>query len=250
MKNFTLLFTLMLFSPVVFAQTPTQRVAAAEKNVEGKTFKGIGVMTVKRDSEIRTMKMKFWWKDRRLALIRVLEPKKDSGTGNLRIGTDLWQYLPKVNRIIRVPSSMMLQSWMGSDFSNDDLVKGGSLLTDYTHKALGNEKIGTHNAVKIECTPKPTAPVVWGKVILWVRASDNAPIKHEYYTEKGDLVKVMEGEKFENFGNHHMPTRLTMKNLKKQNSETNIEYEKSSIEFDTDIPDNLFTQENLRRGLN
>lgn len=248
MKNFICVLLMCATSSLLMAATPSERVAAAEKNVEGKSFKGTGTMTVKRDSESRTMKMKFWWKDRRLALIRVIEPKKDAGTGNLRVGLDLWQYLPKVNRIVRVPSSMMLQSWMGSDFSNDDLVRGGSLHGDYTHKELGQEKIGSDDTVKIECTPKPTAPVVWGKVILWVRAKDNAPVKHEYYTEKGDLIKVMSGENIQTFGSHNVPLKMTMKNLKKENSETTIEYEKSSIEFDSDIPDSIFTQENLRRS--
>lgn len=250
MKVLSIFILTFIFSLPLYAQTASQRVLGAEKNIEGKSFKAIGTMTVKRDNEQRQMKMQIWLKDRKAALIRVLEPKKDRGTGNLRVKMDLWQYLPKVNRIIRVPSSMMLQSWMGSDFSNDDLVKGGSLYADYTHKEIAKGKLGTQEAVKIECTPKPNAPIVWGKVIIWVLAANNAPLKHEYYTEKGELVKVMVGEQIEKFGNHYVPTKLTMKNLKKKNSETIIEYEKSSIVFDSEIPESLFTQENLRKGVN
>lgn len=245
-----LALSLLFLVNSALAITASERVHEAEKNVEGKTFKAVGTMTVKRESEERTMKMQIWWKDRRLAFIRVLEPKKDKGTGNLRVGMDLWQYLPKVNRIVRVPSSMMLQSWMGSDFSNDDLVRGGSLFSDYTHKELGKEKINGEEAVKIECSPKPSAPVVWGKVNLWVRASDNAPLKHEFYTERGVLVKEMLGENIKKFGSHAVPTKMTMKNLKKKDSETVIEYDVKTVEFDKDIPDSLFTQENLRKGAN
>lgn len=224
-----------------------QRVEAMEKNIEGKSFKSVATMTVKRGDEERTMKMRIWWKGRTHAFIRVLEPKKDSGTGNLRVQTDLWQYLPKVNRIIRVPSSMMLQSWMGSDFSNDDLVRGGSISQDYTHKELSKESVNGIESVKIECTPKPSAPVVWGKINLWVRASDNAMVKQEFYNERGDLVKVMEGEQFQVFSGHAIPTKLTMKNVKKENSATVVSYDISTVEFDSDIPDNVFTQENLRK---
>ena len=142
---------------------------------------------------------------------------------------------------------MMLQSWMGSDFSNDDLVRSGSLLNDYTHKEIAKEKALGHSTVKIECIPKPTAPVVWGKINIWVREADNSPVKHEYYSERGDLIKVLEGENFETFGTHIIPTKLTMKNIKKNNSQTIISYEKNSIKFDTEILDKIFTQENLRR---
>lgn len=249
MKRISSSAVLLLLSFNLHAESASKRVEESEKHIQGKSFVATGTMTVVRGKEDRKMKMKLWWKDRKFALIRILEPKKDEGTGNLRIKSDLWQYLPKVNRIIRVPSSMMLQSWMGSDFSNDDLVKGGSLLTDYTHKELGKEKILGQDTVKIECTPKPDAPVVWGKVILWVRASDNAFIKQEFYTEKGDLIKVLSGDNIQKFGSHTIPIKLSMKNMKKDNSETIIEYEKDTIEFDKDIPESFFTQENLRKPL-
>lgn len=226
---------------------PTKRIEAVEKNSEGTTFQAIAVMTVKRGNEERHLKMKIWWKERKFAFLRILEPKKDFGTTSLRINTDLWQYLPKINRIIRVPSSMMLQSWMGSDFTNDDLVRGGSLSQDYTHKELLKEKILGHDTVKIECVPKSSAAVVWGKVYLWVRDSDNVPIKHEFYTEKGILVKTLEGDAIQKFGTHTIPTKLSMKNLKKKDSETIITYDPSTIKFDVEIPNSVFTQENLRR---
>lgn len=245
--NQLFIVSFVLFSTSVFSMDPGKRIAAAEKHLEGNSFMATATMTVKREAEERSMKMNLWWKGRKYAFIRVLEPKKDAGTGNLRIDMNLWQYLPKVNRIIRVPSSMMLQSWMGSDFSNDDLVRGGSLLNDYTHKEIAKEKVLDHSTVKIECTPKPNAPVVWGKINVWVREADNSPVKHEYYSERGVLIKVLEGENFETFGNHIIPTKLTMKNIKKNNSYTIISYDKNTVMFDTEIPDIIFTQENLRR---
>lgn len=229
--------------------TATERVQATERNIEGQSFFSAASLQVFKDGETREMKMKIWWKNRRLAMVKILEPKKDRGTGNLRIETDLWQYLPNVNRIIRIPSSMMLQSWMGSDFSNDDLVRGGSLARDYTHKSLGKEKIDGQDAEKIECTPKPNAPIVWGKVILWARFSDSAPMKEEFYSERGELLKIMNGKSIQRFDNHSIPTEVRMTSVKKKNSYTIIKYDPKTVMFDRNIPDDLFTQENLRKGI-
>lgn len=228
--------------------SPTQRVAAAEKNLEGKTFTATATMTVDKDGNTRTMKMKTWWKNRKLALVKILEPKKDHGTGNLRIDLDLWQYLPKVNRIVRIPSSMMLQSWMGSDFSNDDLVRGGSLANDYTHQLLSRETLNGAPTEKIACTPKPNTPIVWGKIVIWIQTIDNAPIKQEFYNEKGELIKTLIGTNIKRFGTHSIPTHLRMQHAKKENSSTEIEYDPKTIVFDKDIPDSVFTQENLRKN--
>lgn len=231
------------------AMTPTQRVQAVEKNIEGQTFFAKASLKVMKDNDTRDMKLKMWWKNRRLAMVKILEPKKDRGTGNLRIQTDLWQYLPNVNRIIRIPSSMMLQSWMGSDFSNDDLVRGGSLAKDYTHRLLAKVKVGGQDTEKIECLPKPNAPIVWGKVILWARVLDSAPIREEFYSEHGDLIKVMTGSHIQRFGSHSIPLELKMTSVKKQNSSTVITYDAKSVIFDQPISDDFFTQENLRKGM-
>lgn len=176
MKKTLWIFCLLLPTLAFGNINPTQRIKALEDNLQGKTFMSTATMKVVRGNDARQMKIKLWWKERKFALLKILEPQKDKDTGNLRIGTDLWQYLPKVNRIIRIPSSMMLQSWMGSDFSNDDLVKNGSIYNDYTHKLLKKEK----EVEIIECLPKPDAPVVWGKIIVTVRIKDSAPLKQEF----------------------------------------------------------------------
>lgn len=242
--------SVLAFSLSSFAAEPSakERVSRAQRHLEGETFQGIAAMRVVRGTTERKMRMKFSWKERKYALIRILEPKKDAGTANLRINTDLWQFLPKVNRIIHIPSSMMLQSWMGSDFSNDDLVRGGSLRDDYTHKELGREKLGKNDTVKIECLPKKDAPVVWGKIIIWVRKLDSSPVKQEFYSEKGKLIKVMEGENHATFEGHTIPLRMTMKTVSKGGDFTVIDYEKSSIAFDQKIPAGNFTQESLRKS--
>lgn len=234
-------------SVVMSDAAATELVKRAETHLEGKSFQGRLSMVVDRDGSQRTLGMQVWMRGREAALIKISKPPKDRGTGNLRLKMDLWQYLPNVNRVIRVPSSMMLQSWMGSDFTNDDLVRASSLLNDYTHKILTKEESPEGRAVKIELTPKKDAAVVWGKVLLWVREKDAAPIKQEFYNEKSELVKVMQGESLHQFGSHVIPLKMKMTNVKKNGQFTAIEYDEKSIRFDEVIADEVFTQMNLQR---
>lgn len=220
-------------------------VEKAENQVRGKSFRGKFTMTVEKDGQTRTLTLRSWSVGREKAFVKVLSPTKDRDTGNLRIDLNLWQYLPNIERVIKIPPSAMLQSWMGSDFTNDDLVKTSSLARDYTHKFLGREKYQGMDAVKIECTPKPNAPIVWGKVIEWVRWGDAVPLKQEFYSENGELLKVMEGSDIKSYGKRTIPTTLVMKNLKKKDSRTILKYE--DVVFDEAIPDSIFTQENLRK---
>lgn len=225
----------------------TDFVKRAETHLEGKSFQGRLSMVVDRDGNQRTLGMQVWMRGREAALIKISHPPKDRGTGNLRLKMDLWQYLPNVNRVIRVPSSMMLQSWMGSDFTNDDLVRASSLLNDYTHKILSKEDSAEGKLVKIELTPKKDAAVVWGKVLLWVREKDAAPVKQEFYNEKNELVKLMQGENLHQFGAHVIPLKMKMTNVKKNGQFTAITYDEKSIRFDEAIGDEIFTQLNLQK---
>ncbi len=140
---------------------------------------------------------------------------------------------------------MMLQSWMGSDFTNDDLVKTSSLERDYFHQIEGRETLNDEKTIKIRCTPKPDAPIVWGKVNLWVREGDAVPLKQEFFSEDGELLKVMEGSQIKTFGSHTIPTQLVMRTIRKSDSETTMIYENAI--FDDPISEKIFTQENLRK---
>lgn len=232
-----------------YANEATTLINLADENTNGDSFQGVLRMKVENPDYQREMKVRIVTKAREKALVKILEPAKDKNSGNLRIKFDLWQFLPNVDRVIKVPTSMMLQNWMGSDFTNDDLVRTSSLSRDYTHKLLTKEKIElapgeSAHAAKIECTPKPKAPVVWGKVVAWIRVPDGVMLKQEFHTERGDLVKVLQGSKVQKYGKHTIATRIVMKTLKKSSS-TTMEYEE--VTFDQPIADSVFTQENLRR---
>jgi outer membrane lipoprotein-sorting protein len=236
--------TLTISISCLAKNSATNMVAAAEKHVKGTSFHGKLKMIVQRNDSERTLELESWLKSDDYSLVRVLNPAKDRGSGTLRIKFELWQFLPKIDRIVKVPASMMLQAWMGSDFSNDDLVKSTSLARDYTHKELGKEKVGDIASFKIECLPKKNATIVWGKVILWVREKDFSPVKQEYYTERGKLVKTFNGSNHKTFGKRTIPTKVVMTPANSQNQKTTLHY--TTAQFDGPIDDSVFTQNQLR----
>ena len=229
------------------AENADALVAKAEVQTCGKTFQSAMTMVVDHDGSTRTLAMNLTTVGREKAIVKIRKPAKDRDSGDLRIELNLWQYLANIERIIKIPPSMMLQNWQGSDFTNDDLVRSSSLARDYTHRIVGHETVDGHKTVKIDCDPKPTAPVVWGKVVLWLREEDAVPIKEEFYTENGELIKVMNGKDIKSFGSHTIPTTMIMTSLKKSNSKTTLHYD--TAVFDKAIDGSVFTQENLRKAV-
>jgi len=215
-----------------------------ERLLWGKSNHGLSEMTVTTPRWERTLKMRFWMDRPRYTLIRILAPPKEEGIGSLRIDAEMWNYLPKVARIIKIPSSMMLQSWMGSDFSNDDLVKESSMLVDYTHTLLGTEHVRGEPAYRVQSIPKPDAPVVWGKIVYFIRVSDRMPLKQEYYDERGELIKFMTFSDVRRLGGRTIPTRWTMEPVAKPGHRTVMRIHE--ITFDRPISVGVFTQANLR----
>jgi outer membrane lipoprotein-sorting protein len=225
-------------------ESPTEWIRRSEKLIRGDSLKATVTMRIKRDGGERTLKFKLWTLGRDKTSLKILEPVKERNVGNLRDGLKLWQYLPNVDQIITVPPSMMLQSWMGSDFTNDDLVRTSSLTEDYTHELAAKEKVGAFDSYKIICMPKPGASVVWGKVVVWVRIPDAALLKQEFYSEKGELLKVLTGDKIKAFGKHIVPTVVSMKTLKKDGL-TVMEYQ--DVVYDSKMDDQVFRQQFLRK---
>jgi hypothetical protein len=209
----------------------------------GDSFVGHLKMSVKRPEGQRDLEIQSWAEGRDKALVKVLKPEKDRGTANLRLEYNLWQYLPKIERTIKVPPSLMLQSWMGSDFTNDDLVKTSRLSRDYDCKFEKDDVIDKQKVVQILCTPKPDAPVVWGKLQLWIEPTKAVLLAQDFYTENGEKVKELRGTRVKAFGSHTLASLLTMKTLKK-NTSTTLEY--LDAKFDGAIDKNVFTQSRLQ----
>lgn len=225
---------------------PTELIKRAEDQVLGKTFHGKLRMKIARPDSEREMEILTWTEGREKALVKITKPAKDQGTGNLRVGLDLWQYLPKVERLIKIPPSLMLQSWMGSDFTNDDLVRTSSTYRDYVHKFAGFEKINGVKTAKIILTPKPDAPVVWGRLEMWIEPKRAVTLQQDFYSESGELLKRMSGSKIKKFGKHTIASFLEMKTIKK-NTTTSIEY--LEARYDEAIADNVFNQSFLKASI-
>lgn len=192
----------------------------------------------------RTLSLRIWMDRPRRSFVRVLAPAKEAGIGSLRIGNEMWNYLPAVERTIKIPPSMMLQPWMGSDFTNDDLVKQSSAIDDYVQKAPTQETVDGQALWKIEALPKPDAAVVWGRIVYWVRR-DFIPVKQEYYSDRGELVRAMTFSDVRPVGGRTIPTRWEMKPLGKAGNSTTIVV-KDAV-YNAPVDDEIFTQRNLQK---
>jgi len=225
-------------------ETAVQILTKSENQTRGKSLQAHMKMKIVKEELNHEMEIKVWYSGTDKGMVKILKPEKDRDVGNLRLNLDLWQYLPNLEKIVKIPPSMMLQSWMGSDFTNDDLVKTSSLARDYDSQITKYEVVNGVKTVVIVCHPKPTAPVTWGKVVAWIGLDGYVPIKQEFYLENGKLVKTMTGSKIKIFGKHKIPSIVEMKSLDR-NSTTTIEY--ITARFDDPIDGNIFRQEYLRK---
>jgi outer membrane lipoprotein-sorting protein len=200
-------------------------------------------MTIHRPAWERTMTIKAWTKGQKNSLFTVVEPPKDEGNSTLKRGTEMWTFNPKVNRVIKLPPSMMSQSWMGSDFSNNDLAKSDSILEDYVHTLMDTE---IHEGMKVfvvKSLPKPRAPVIWGMQILKVR-EDFILLSEAFYDEDLKLVKAMTGTDIQMLGGKQFPKVWKMEKADTPDEYTLLDYK--ALEFREDLPDRYFTLPALR----
>lgn len=202
-------------------------------------------MTIIRPSWEREVVLKSWSKGDKYALILVTAPDRDKGVAFLKRDNELWNWQPSINRTIKMPPSMMMQSWMGSDFTNDDLVKESSIINDYTHKLIGEEGIEDRLCYVIELIPKKDAAVVWGKIITWVGKKDYLQLKSEMYDEEGYLVNTMYGKNIKMLGGKLLPSLLEIVPSDEEGHMTKVEY--LNLEFDVGLEDAFFSTKNLKR---
>ncbi|MCF7804392.1 MAG: outer membrane lipoprotein-sorting protein [Candidatus Marinimicrobia bacterium] len=191
----------------------------------------------------RTLRMKTWTQGTEKTFIRITAPKKEAGTATLRIGNEMWNFLPNTNKVMKIPPSMMMGSWMGSDFTNDDLVKEFSLLEDYTFELIDPED-AEDGYLYIQAEPKDGTPIIWGKQIIKIRAEDYIPVREEYYDEGGTLMRVMNFKDITTFDGRQIPAVMELIPQEEEGKRTELRY--LDAEFNTDIDDNIFTLRNLR----
>lgn len=231
------------FAINVHAQDAKTLVEASFNYVRGKTSMSLVDMTIHRPDWERNMQIKAWTKGQDESLVRIIAPPKDDGNGTLKKGREMWMYNPKVNRVIKVPPSMMSQGWMGSDFSNNDLAKSDSLLNDYIHTTIGTE---IHEGVKvyvIKSVPKPDAPVIWGMQRLKIR-EDAIFLEQQFFDEDLEPVKILTTHRIQMLGGKLFPRVWKMQKTDVENKYTLLDYKE--IVFDVTMPNNMFTLSSLR----
>lgn len=228
-------------------QEPSGRdiVDRVENLLWAKTMQGEFEMSIATPRWRRTLGMRVWMERPTRSFVRILSPAKEAGIGSLRIRSEMWNYLPNIERTIKIPPSMMLQPWMGSDFTNDDLVKESSVINDYTHKLLATVTLDGQSVYQVEAIPKPDAAVVWGKIVFWVRRADFVPLKEEFYSERGELVRVMTFSDIRPMGGRTIPTRWEMRPVAKPGNVTAIVV-KNAV-YNRPLDEEVFTQRNLQK---
>jgi outer membrane lipoprotein-sorting protein len=200
-------------------------------------------MTIHRPDWERVMTMEGWTQGDKNSIVRVLEPKKDAGNGTLLLDDSMWTYSPKVNRVIKIPSSMMSQGWMGSDFSNKDIARSSDIIDQYTHTLIDTESSDGHKVYVIQSIPKEAAPVVWGKEVLRVR-DDHVLLEHAFYDQDMKLVKRVVASKVGELGGRMVAIQERMTKIEAKDQYTELTM--NSAKFDIKIPDGTFTLSNLR----
>jgi outer membrane lipoprotein-sorting protein len=220
-----------------------QVVRERDRIMRGDSSKGKYEMQIISPRWKRTLKMDTWSSGNDRSFIVITYPKKDKDTTFLRVKADMWQYVPAIEKTIKIPPSMMLQSWMGSDFTNDDLVKESSIVNDYTHKLLEE----TENLYVIESIPKPEAPVVWGRVVQRVDKETCLPVNDEFYDEDGTLIRKIIYDDVKKLPDRRYPMRWTVKPMTEDKEGRLTVITIDEVEFNMPVEESVFSMQALKK---
>lgn len=249
MRPHRLLLLALILSGAAFGDTASDDRSAKDivrdalNHWRGVTSQGEMTMVIHRPDWERSMSMQSWTQGEKRSLVRVTAPRKDRGNGTLMDDNKMWSFSPKVNRVIKVPSSMMNQSWMGSDFSNKDISRTDDIVEQYDHTLVSNSELDGHVVYEIESVPHEDAAVVWGKEVLSIR-EDNVMVEQRFYDQDMQLLKTLTTLEFAEMGGRTVAARQRMTKTENENEWTEIIVD--SVEFDVDINDSVFTLSNLR----
>lgn len=202
-------------------------------------------MTIVRPTWERTVAFKSWSQGRENALTLITAPAKDAGQSFLKRGQELWSWNPAINRLIKLPPSMMSQGWMGSDYTNDDILRESSVVNDYTHQFEGEELVGDRLCYKIKMTAKPDAAIVWGHQVRWIDKKDFLFLKAELYDEDGYLVRTETGSDIKMMDGRLITTTLELLPADEKGNKTVVRIK--DIKFNIPVDDSFFSQQNMKR---
>lgn len=245
MNRFIFLMAALLSGISLAAQDAREIVRQADLKSRGNTSIAEISMKVVRPGWTREMSMKAWTKGNQLAIILVTAPAKERGIVYLKKDREVWNWIPSIERTIKLPPSMMSQSWMGTDFTNDDLVKEFSIVEDYMHSLKGEERLADRECYIIEMIPKPEAAVVWSRVMLWIDKKDMIMMKADYFDDENMLVNRMLASEVKLLGGRMLPSVMEMIPMEKKGQKTIITYK--SVVFDQVISDSFFSVQQMQR---
>jgi len=236
---FLLLLSLALPSPSPALDLPAL-IREVETRYQGVSSHALVTMEIETAHWKRTLKLESWSEGRDRFLARILEPAKEKGVATLKIENEVWNYLPKVDRVMKIPPSMMGGAWMGSHLTNDDLVKANRIDEDYTFELLEEDDAGW----LIKALPRPDAPVVWGKLVYRINRTPLVPVQISYFDEEMIEIRQIHFDQVEQVGDRWIPMRMLVKPLEKA-EQTLLLYQ--NIEFDLSLPQRLFSVRSLKR---
>ncbi len=232
----------------LFAQdlTATDIVRKADEKFNGeKSSYSVMSMKVIRPEWQRTIEFKSWTLGRDYALTLITVPAKEEGQTFLKRGSEMWSWNPTISRLIKLPPSMMSQGWMGSDYTNDDILRESSVVTDYVHEIVGEENIDGRTCYKIKMTARENASIVWGKQIRWIDKKDFLVLRAELYDEDGYLVRTETGSDIKIMDGRTITSKIELVPEEEPENKTLVEI--LEIKFNIPVEESYFSQQNMKR---
>lgn len=245
MRPIVLILILLIPPCFLSGQSAKEIIDKANERMQGESSMAEMEMKIVRPSWTREVTMKSWSRGTDYSLVLITAPARDRGSAFLKRDKELWNWQPTIDRVIKMPPSMMMQSWMGSDFTNDDLVKESSVVEDYEHEMLKDTVVAGYDAWKILLIPKEDAPVVWGKIEAYIDKGDYLQLLFKYYDEDGYLINTMELSEMKEMDGRLIPTVMEMIPAENPDQKTVITYK--DIRFNEDIKPAFFSIQNMKR---
>ncbi|MFT4644800.1 MAG: outer membrane lipoprotein-sorting protein [Planctomycetota bacterium] len=244
-KSITIIALLLISFSRIQAQTAKEILQELELRMQGKSSYVEMSIIVERPKWRKEMALKSWSMGDKLGVSVITSPAKEKGTVFLIRDKEVWNFLPSIDRKIKMPPSMMMQSWMGTDLTNDDLVKQSSMIEDYAQKIIGEEVKEGLNCWKLELVPFEDAPVVWGKIVIWIDQEHYMQLRVEFFDEDNYLVNTMIASDIRKFGDKTLPSTITVIPEDEDGNKTIISYD--VWEFDIAIDEQMFTTNYMKR---
>lgn len=240
-----LLLLILLPTSLLRAETASEIVTKSDEQVRGESSYSVATMNIIRPEWTRSMSMKSWTKQRDFSLVLVTAPAKDRGMVSLKRYREMWNWVPAIERVIKIAPSMLSQSWMGSDFTNDDLINQSSIVVDYNHKMVHDEIFDGEATYVIDAIAKPDAPVVWSRVRLWISKKNYLQRKVEFYDEFEELINTMQTFDVRKMGGRLLATRMEMIPADKPGYKT--EFITHDAQFDFAIDEEFFSLDQMKQ---